>query len=140
MNQFKRLYTQNPVFRFMISYTCILILPLLLCLIGYQVSFKIVEGEIKGNSLAAMNNSKNIIDHEIETMQLLVMQIATNPTVNSLVEMKSVGEKDFFIDAATASSRISAFLSYARNIMIEDLYVYLDNTAYVLTPDRKSVV
>ena len=135
MRQLKKLYLQNPVFKFMVSYTVVLILPLLMCLIGYNVAFNIVEREIKDNKLAMINHSKNLIDNQIEALSTLVMQIATSPTMLSLVETESIAEGTFFWDAKKAIERTSQLFTHSSNNLIEDIYIYLHNTEYVITPE-----
>lgn len=135
MRQLKKLYLQNPVFKFMVSYTVVLILPLVVCLIGYRVAFNIVEREIKDNKLAMINHSKSLIDNQIEGLSTLVMQIATSPTMLSLVETESIKEGTFFWDAKKAIERTAQLFTHSSNNIIEDIYIYLDNTEYVITPD-----
>lgn len=133
MKRLRKLYLQNPVFKFMISYTLILILPLLICLMGYNISFDIVEEEIKENNLAMMNHSKSLIDHQVKTLNTLVMQIATDQTVISLAETENTDDKVFFTDAAKAIERTSELFRHSGSNVIEDIYIYLDNTDYVIT-------
>ena len=133
MKRLRKLYLQNPVFKFMISYTLILILPLLICLMGYNISFNIVEEEIKDNNLAMMNHSKSLIDHQVKTLNTLVMQIATDQTVISLAETKDTNNKVFFTDAARAIERTSELFRHSGSNVIEDIYIYLDNTNYIIT-------
>lgn len=135
MRQLKKLYLQNPVFKFMVSYTVVLILPLILCLAGYRVAFNIVEGEIKDNKLAMINHSKSLIDNQIEGLNTLVLQIATSPTMLSLVETDSIKAGTFFWDAKKAIERTSQLFTHSSNNMIEDIYIYLHNTEYVITPE-----
>lgn len=135
MGQLKKLYLQNPIFKFMVSYTVVLILPLIMCIIGYKVAFNIVETEIKENKLAMINHSKNLIDNQIEGLQTLALQIATSPTMLSLVETQSRGEGTFYWDAKKAIERTAQLFTHSNNNMIQDIYIYLHHTDYVMTPE-----
>lgn len=134
MNRVKKLYLENPIFKFMASYSAVLLVPLIICMAGYQVSFKIVEKDIKDTNLAMISHSKSMIDSQIQALNALVMQVATNPTITSIVETKSTEDKTFYYEVDKAIELLSTMVRHANLNLIEDLYIYLEHVNYVMTP------
>ena len=83
MKNLKKLYLQNSIFRFMVSYAGVLLIPLLVCLLSYQFAFNTVEEEIKENNLSMLTRSKNLIDGQLNTIRSLMMQSADNAVITS---------------------------------------------------------
>ncbi|MGL6174164.1 MAG: AraC family transcriptional regulator [Cellulosilyticaceae bacterium] len=134
MNKIKKLYLQNPIFKFMISYSFILLIPLLICLIGYNVAFNTVEKEIKDNSLSMLKHTKSIIDGQISSLNTLVMQIATHPMIVSMADTTDTRDKTFYYDAPKAINGIADLMRHSSINIIEDIYIFLGNTDYIITP------
>lgn len=134
VKRIKKLYLENPIFKFMASYFAVLLLPLIICMAGYQVSFKIVEEDIKTTNLTMINHSKNMIDSQIQALNALVMQVATNPTITSIVETKSTEDKMFYYEVDKAIQLLSTIVRHTNLNMVEDIYIYLEHVNYVMTP------
>ena len=81
MQSLRKLYSHNSIFRFMISYAGVLLIPLLVCLLSYQFAFNTVKEEIKQNNLSMLTRSKNLIDGQLGTIQSLMIQTSDNTQI-----------------------------------------------------------
>lgn len=118
----------------MVSYSVVLLLPLIISMIGYQVAFGIVEDNLKETNLSMIVHSKNMIDNQIDSINTLMMQIASSQTLESMSEVKSTEDKAFYYESSRVIDGIAAIERHSNIELLDKLYIYLGNTDYVLTP------
>ena len=133
MKNLRKLYLHNSIFRFMISYAGVLLIPLLVCLLSYQFTFKIVKEEITQNNLSMLTQSKNLIDGQVEAISSLLMQTADNNKIVKFADKSLVGPSAFYADAADVISELSYIFKYSNTDIFSDLYLYIDKTGYIVT-------
>ena len=115
----------------MVSYAGVLLVPLLVCLLSYQFAFNTDKEEIQQNNLSILTRSKNLIDGQLSTIHSLIMQTADNNTIMSLTNEER--SRDFYIKASKAISEMPYIFKYANADLLEDVYLYIDKTDYILT-------
>ena len=133
MKNLKKLYLQNSIFRFMVSYAGVLLIPLLVCLLSYQFAFNTVEEEIKENNLSMLTRSKNLIDGQLNTIRSLMMQSADNAVITSFANEALVKPNIFYSDASKVISELAYIFKYSNTEILDDIYLYIDKTDYIVT-------
>ncbi|HHX60928.1 MAG TPA: helix-turn-helix transcriptional regulator [Epulopiscium sp.] len=135
MKHWLNIKSKNAVTKFMISYSLVLLLPLIISMIGYQISFSIVEEGIKDTNLAMINQGRDSIDNELLALNSIIMQLSTDPQINSLTEARRRNEVGLY-EEVTQSIKLLSNLSINSTISIIDrLYIYLRDTDYIITPE-----
>lgn len=135
MKRWLKINYQNTVTKFMISYSLVLLLPLVIFMIGFKISFNIVEEGIKDTNLAMINQSKDTIDNEFSSLNTIVMQISINDRINTLTETSTQDKLGLYYDVKEAIKLLSDLSMHSTVSVIERLYVYLRDTDYIVTPD-----
>ena len=133
MKNLRKLYLHNSIFRFMISYAGVLLIPLLVCLLSYQFAFNTVKEEIKENNLSMLTRSRNLIDAQIETIHSLMMQSADNNTIISFIDKDLDRPNEFYTAASKAISELAYIFKYSNTDILDDIYLYVDKTDYIVT-------
>lgn len=135
MKNFKKLYLHNSVFRFMISYATVLIVPLMVCLLSYQITFNTVREEIKQNNLTMLTRSKELIDEQVQSLRRLMLQSADNRRILAFVK-EDIGNdapNKYFAKANAAISEMGYIFKYANANIFDDVYVYVNKSDYIIT-------
>lgn len=132
MKKIKNLYFKNSIIKFMVSYAIILLLPLLISLVSYQITFHIVEEDIKENNLSMMNHSKNMIDLQIRAIDSLMLQSVNNSTILFFSELEMNNNKKFYYDSLEAIRALDDIFKYANIDIVNDVYIYLKKSDYVM--------
>ncbi len=117
----------------MISYVGVLLIPLLMCLLSYQVAFNTVKEDIKESNLVMLNRSKNSIDEQMKLLDSLMMQTVNNQTILSVAAQDLSREGKFYYDASSAISSFAHIFRYAPTSLVDNVYIYLRNSNYVMT-------
>lgn len=133
MTEFKRLHIRNSILKFWISYSIVLLLPLFLCMIGYQAAFDIVEKDIKDKNLSMMKYSISMLDGQFKSLNTMAMQIASSPQVSAAVEIESRINKSLYLEATKSIDFLAETLNFSHINIYKNLYIYLGNTDYVVT-------
>ena len=133
MKNLRKLYLHNSIFRFMISYAGVLLIPLLVCLLSYQFAFNTVKEEIKENNLSMLKRSRNLIDAQIETIHSLMMQSADNDAIISFIDKDLDKPNEFYATASKAISELAYIFKYSNTDILDDIYLYVDKTDYIVT-------
>lgn len=133
MKNLRKLYLHNSIFRFMVSYAVVLLVPLLVCLLSYQFAFNTVEEEIKENNLSMLKRSKSLIDGQLKTIGSLMMQSADNPKIVSFANKTREKSNEFYTAASGVISELAYIFKYSNADILEDVYLYIDKTDYIVT-------
>lgn len=133
MKDLKKLYLHNSIFRFMVSYTGVLLVPLLVCLLSYQFTFRIVKEEIIQNNLAMLTRNKNLIDGQVQTINSLMMQAADNNKIIRFADKQLIKPNQFYTEATNAIEELAYIFKYSNTDIFSDLYLYIDKSNYVIT-------
>ena len=135
MKRWVKINIKNTVVKFMISYSLVLLLPLVICMIGYQISFNILGEGIKNTNLAMINQGRDTVDNEIHAINSIVMQISTNSKINTLAEAKNRNKAGLYDDVNESIKLLSNLGIHSTVSVIDNLYVYLRDTDYIITPE-----
>lgn len=117
----------------MISYIGVLLIPLLMCLLSYQVAFNTVKEDIKQSNLLMLNRSKNNIDEQMRLLDSLIMQTVNNQTILSIAAQDLSTGGEFYSNAQGAISSFAHIFRYAPTNLVNNVYIYLHKSNYVMT-------
>lgn len=124
---------QNVVFKFLVSYVLILVLPLGLVSVGFQVAFQIVEENLKVTHINMLQRSVDVIENELLDMESMALQMANS---TDILEMgsKRKGDDNYIETAMAALSDFALFLNYKDIDLMksENAYIYFRNTNLVM--------
>ncbi len=115
---------KNSVSRFLISYILVLVVPLLIATIGFQVAFQIVEENLKVTHLNMLQRSADVIESELIDMESVALQMANS---GNMLEMaaKKKGSDNYILTALEALEDFTLYLNY------QDIDLMSSNTSYI---------
>lgn len=115
---------KNSVSRFLISYILVLVVPLLIATIGFQVAFQIVEENLRVTHINMLQRSADVIESELVDMESIALQMAN---ANSMLEMaaKKKGSDNYIMTAMEALEDFTLYLNY------QDIDLMNSNTSYI---------
>lgn len=115
---------KNSVSRFLISYILVLVVPLLIATIGFQVAFQIVEENLRVTHINMLQRSADVIESELVDMESIALQMAN---ASSMLEMaaKKKGSDNYIMTAMEALEDFTLYLNY------QDIDLMNSNTSYI---------
>ena len=124
---------QNAVFRFLISYLLVLVVPMLIVSMGFQVAFRIVENNLKVTHINMLQRSADVIENELLDMETMALQVAN---ASSILDMaaQNRGDENYVMTALDALDDFTLYLNY-RDIELmksQSAYIYFRNTDLVM--------
>lgn len=126
----------NFLVALLISYLIIFVVPLLLSLGIYFISYNKIKNFSFKNQQEIIKNIKTIIDKELETVSRLGVRIAFDSKLSQLIfDVENNQEENIVTDIMEIQKMLS------NNIMtdniVEEIYLYLHKTGFVLTRNNK---
>lgn len=131
MNKLKNIYLNNLIVQFLLSYTIVLILPLIILLCGFKAAFDVTEQDIKDSNITMLNHSKSLLDIQFKAMESKALQISQDGRICDLAEKKKV-DSSFLEEASSAIDEYYNLMRYQGVNIVEDSYVYMNNSNYVI--------
>ncbi len=122
---------RSIVFTWLISYTLVLIVPVLISGINYIQSSKVLEKEINNSNNLSLRRIQNQMDTLIGDAERLSTEIALNPRISELMKLNSsVGSLSGY-DIYQAVHDLGSYK--IPNSSIDDYYIYFRNLDLVLS-------
>jgi AraC-like DNA-binding protein len=131
MNKLKNIYLNNLIVQFLLSYTIVLILPLIILLCGFKAAFDVTEQDISESNITMLSHSKSLLDIQCKAMESKALQISQDGRICDLAEKKKV-DSSFMEDASLAIDEYYNLMRYQGVNIVEDSYVYMNNSNYVI--------
>lgn len=123
---------QNSISRFLVSYLLMLIIPLAIAWIGFQIAFDIVENNLIVTHSNMLQRSADIIENELMDIESVALQIANDA---SILEMagKHKGDQEYIGTAVDALDKFAFYLNYKDIDLLDskNAYIYLKNADLV---------
>lgn len=123
---------QNSIARFLISYLLMLIIPLAITWVGFQIAFRIVENNLIVTHSNMLQRSADIIENELMDIESVALQIANDTSVLEMAG-KHKGDGAYIGTAVDALDKFTFYLNY-KDIDLMDsqrAYIYLKNADLV---------
>lgn len=130
-NKLKTLYLKDSIMQFWASYLIVIMIPLFIVIFGFKSSFNIIEDDLTSSNLNRMINSKNLIDADIKSMELKILQVSRDTQISLLSEEKNINGQ-FYLNAFKTIREYDNIMRYATSDLITDSYVYMANSNYVI--------
>lgn len=131
IQQLKKIYCNNSIIQFWISYAIVLILPLVILSWGFKSAFYVMEEDINESNITMLSHSKSLIDIQLKAMESKALQISNNSKMCNLAERK-VFDANFFQDASVVISEYNNLMRYQEVNLVNSSYVYMKNSDYVI--------
>ena len=126
-------FDKKLFFRFILPYIFVLAVPLMMGIGIYRIAANIVKEDIKQSNISMLNQSKNVVDEQLQQIDHLSMQFATNRKLAALLELKEPLLGTDYIDIASVIEELN---SYTGNMdYLDGYYIYLKNSNYIITQD-----
>ncbi|MBU3156116.1 AraC family transcriptional regulator [Clostridium estertheticum] len=124
----------NKLFlKFIVPYIFILAVPLVMGFGVYRIAANIVKEDIKESNISMLNQSKNIVEKQLQQIDHLSVQLATNDKLVSLFDLK---EPLLDSDYLKIKDVIEELNKYTSNMdYLSGYYIYLKNSNYIITQD-----
>ena len=124
---------KNSISMFLLSYIMVLVVPLLIATIGFQIAFGIVEENLKVTHINMLQRSADVIENELVDIESVALQIASDSTILEMAS-KSKGDSNYIQPMMDALSNFTLYLNYKDIKLLdsEKAYIYLRNTDLVL--------
>lgn len=128
----KKLF-KNSVFRFLVSYILVLVVPLFIVSFGFQVAFEIVENNLKVTHINMLQRSADVIENELVDMESMALQIANAANILNMASQKK-GDDNYIMTALDALDDFTLYLNYQDIDLMESksAYIYFRNTDLVM--------
>lgn len=127
----KKMYCNNSIIQFLVSYAVVLILPLTILIAGFYLAFSVVENEINESNITMINHSKSLIDAQLSSMESKVFQISKNSKISDLAN-DSIINSNFFIDGKLAIDEFEDAMRYQEVSLVNSSYIYMMNSNYII--------
>lgn len=133
MHKLKKIYVSNPIVQFWASYIFVLIIPLLLLTVGFQLAFDEVEENINASSVTMLSHSKSIIEGELTSIRTLAFQTSQDNALESLGK-KDKKDTSYFLTAKRVINDYYTLLGYqsAKLLNVDKSYIYLPRTEAII--------
>ncbi len=124
---------RNSISTFLISYIMVLVVPLMIATVGFQIAFRIVEDNLKVTHINMLQRSADIIENELVDVESVALQIANDSTILEMASKKK-GDSNYILPMMDALENFTLHLNYKDIDLLDSdkAYIYLKNTDLVL--------
>jgi len=111
----------------------VLVVPLMIATIGFQIAFRIVEDNLKITHINMLQRSADIIENELVDVESVALQIASDSTILEMASKKK-GDSNYILPMMDALENFTLYLNYKDIDLLDSdkAYIYLKNTDLVL--------
>lgn len=128
----KRIVSSKIFRRFLISYLVILIIPIVAGFISYQVSLDTAEKYAIINSRQVLNQSRNIIEQNLDEIDRFVQQLSLDRDLNSVLNKNASDKNRMVSTLRRLDEKISPYAT--TNEFLENYYIYIKNSDLIIMP------
>ncbi|WP_240415385.1 helix-turn-helix domain-containing protein [Paenibacillus periandrae] len=126
-------FKKSIAFKWLLSYSIILIIPVLISAFIYAQTGKIVEFEINRANNAMLKQVKYIVDSGVDHTTKLVNQLSINNEILGYINLTKETEPAYQFTIYKMGQEISKYR--LSNDFIKDIYIYSKSLNAVLTPE-----
>lgn len=126
-------FKKSITFKWLLSYSIILIIPVLISAFIYAQTGKIVEFEIKRANNAMLKQVKYIVDSGLDHTGKLVNQLSINNEILGYINLTKETEPAYQFTIYKMGQEISKYR--LSNDFVKDIYIYSKSLNAVLTPE-----
>jgi AraC-like DNA-binding protein len=123
MNRLKKLYSQDSIIQFLVSYILVLVLPLIILSYGFSSAFQIVKNDIENSYITMLSHSVSIIDNELDKMENLALQTSQKQGIQEFSKLKS-RDKGYIMVAFRALDNFYDLMNYQSIELLGEPCIY----------------
>ena len=132
MNKLKKLYLNNSIIQFIVSYIVVLLLPLLICSFGVKIALNVVEKNLKDSNMTMLNHSKTILETDLRLVRITAQQIAQSDIIIEVAKDPGTKSPRYYIDAKQGIEKLTDILQYKGINLLKSVSIYFGNSNYLM--------
>ncbi|GAA4844630.1 helix-turn-helix domain-containing protein [Paenibacillus vulneris] len=126
-----RLNSRSVMTTWLISYISVLLVPIIISVIIYIATLRIVENEVNRSNELLLTQIEQAIDSKLKSLEQLTLEIAYNKKVTSFINVSAPLTDDDHFQLFNIAGDVRVFKM--ANDFISQLYVYYRNSNTVLS-------
>lgn len=126
---------QSLMLRMVTSYSIFLLVILILFLYLYQSTFRNVQQQYDFQQESTMVSNVELFEKDLKIMDIYCRQLLQNNTFRKLIAFHDSDNEDFMDMGNALATTLSTDVYPEALLPIEEVYCYLPNTGYVLSPN-----
>ncbi len=135
---FRKIGIKNSVFsNFLLSYICVLLLPIIIGSLLYSQAVKIVESHVRDSNLLTLQQARQTLDSRLNEVDSTATQLAFNNKMKYLANVTYPIHGPNIYKLREASKSISSY-GLTSNF-ISDIHICFKNSSTILTPKTSYV-
>lgn len=131
MNKLMKVYSQNSILQFLVSYILVLVLPLAILSYGFGSAFHIVKSDIENSYITMLQHSVSLIDNETEKMESLALQTSQDPGIKEFSGIKK-GDTGYIMPALKAIDSFYKLMNYQSIELMGEPSIYFRSMDLVM--------
>lgn len=126
---------QSLMLRMVTSYSIFLLVILILFLYLYQSTFRNVQQQYDFQQESTMISDVELFEKDLKIMDTYCRQLLQNNTFRKLIDFHDPDDKGFMDMGIALATTLSTDVYPEALLPIEEVYCYLPNTDYILSPN-----
>ena len=126
---------QSLMLRMVTSYSIFLLVILILFLYLYQSTFRNVQQQYDFQQESTMVSNVELFEKDLKIMDIYCRQLLQNNTFRKLIAFHDSDDKGFMDMGIALATTLSTDVYPEALLPIEEVYCYLPNTDYILSPN-----
>lgn len=126
---------QSLMLRMVTSYSIFLLVILILFLYLYQSTFRNVQQQYDFQQESTMVSNVELFEKDLKIMDIYCRQLLQNNTFRKLIDFHDPDDKGFMDMGIALATTLSTDVYPEALLPIEEVYCYLPNTDYILSPN-----
>lgn len=126
---------QSLMLRMVTSYSIFLLVILILSLYLYQSTFRNVQQQYDFQQESTMVSNVELFEKDLKIMDIYCRQLLQNNTFRKLIAFHDPDDKSFMDMGIALATTLSTDVYPEALLPIEEVYCYLPNTDYILSPN-----
>lgn len=126
---------QSLMLRMVTSYSIFLLVILILFLYLYQSTFRNVQQQYDFQQESTMVSNVELFEKDLKIMDIYCRQLLQNNTFRKLIAFHDPDDKGFMDMGIALATTLSTDVYPEALLPIEEVYCYLPNTDYILSPN-----
>ncbi len=131
------IYRDKVFIWFLVSYICILLIPIIFQSTNYFIMQDKIKEEIETNNMLMLEQIQNIMDQRLKEIDNLTIQIESNPKIKKLLSMKKPIEGNKIYSLVDAQKDLAYF--NLSNNFIKSMYIYFHGLDCIVSPTKIAI-
>lgn len=131
MYNFRKLYNENSIVQFWVSYLLVLIVPLLIVFGGFQYVFHVVEEDTKTTNIMLLDHSVSLLDNDLNALESMALQASQNTKLREIGSLTK-NDANYSLLALDVMKDFYSLMRYQGINILDEAYIYLNKLGYVM--------